>query len=62
MIRGTYRRLSVVFVKFLRALKTLPSKKDRLNLEPHNPFAFTSSRASSSVVVELLTKLSHYND
>ena len=28
---------------FACGLKTLTSKKVRLNLEPHNPFAFTSS-------------------
>ena len=32
---------------FACGLKTLTSKKVRLNLEPHNPFDFTSSRLSS---------------
>ena len=35
---------------FACGVKTLTSRKVRLNLEPHNPFAFTSSRASSSVL------------
>ena len=43
-------------------LKTSISKKARLNFEPNKSFAFTFSRASSSVVVELLTKLSLCND
>ena len=36
-------------------------KKARPNREPQNPFALMSSRASSSVVVELLKKLSACN-
>ena len=47
---------------FACMLKTLASKKVRLHLAPHNPFDFTYCRASSSVVVELMTKLSPCTD
>ena len=65
MISGTYRGLSVITnlrEVFSCGLKTLTTKKVRLNLEPHNPFALTSSRSSSSVLSELLTKVSPCND
>ena len=42
-------------------LKFYTSKKVRLNREPQSPLALMSNRASSSVVVELLTKLSTGN-
>ena len=42
-------------------LKIFTSKKARLNREPQSSFALMLSRVSSSVVVELLTKLSPCN-
>ena len=42
--------------------KIFTSKKVRLKQEPHRPFALMSSRASSSVVVELLEKTSPSSD
>ena len=42
----------------LKGLKNFTSKKVRIKREPHRPFALMSSRASWSVVVELLEKIS----
>ena len=38
-------------------LKIFTSKKAQLNQESQSPFALISGRASSSVVVEMMTKL-----
>ena len=59
MICGTYRGLSVITnlcEVFSCGLKTLTTKKVRLNLEHHIPVALTSSRSSSSVLSEPLKK------
>ena len=54
-----------VFMQFSRCfgmgIENFTSQKARLNREPQSPFALMSSRASESVVVELLTKLSPCN-
>ena len=47
--------------RFGMGVENFHIKKARLNREPQSPFALMSSRASSLVVVELLTKLSPRN-
>ena len=57
-----YASFMVLGQLFAWGLKTFTSKKMRLKREPHRSFALMSTRASSSVVVEILDKKSSSSD